>query len=115
MDLVPINDSITGEQLYEISLVKNKSPWYADIVNFLVCDILPQSATKQQKKKFRNEAKHYFWDEPHLYKHCANGILRRCLLEDEVWSVIYHCHASSYGGHASTAKTQAKVLQVGFY
>jgi hypothetical protein len=25
-----------------------------------------------------------FWDEPHLYKHCDDGILRRCLPENEV-------------------------------
>ena len=35
--------------------------------------------------------------------------------EEEVGNVIKHCHASPYGGHASTSKTCAKIFQAGFY
>ena len=37
------------------------------------------------------------------------------LPEDEVQSVLHHCHASTYGGHFGAEKTVGKVLQVGFY
>jgi hypothetical protein len=59
--------------------------------------------------------KEYFWDEPYLFKHCKDGIMRRCIPEEEVKSVIYHCHSSPYGGHAGADKTQAKILQAGFF
>jgi hypothetical protein len=42
-----IQDQIPGEQLMAVSA---NSPWYADIVNFLVCDILPADLSYQQKK-----------------------------------------------------------------
>ena len=59
-----------------------KTPWYADIVNYLVCKITPADLTYQQRKKFLHDAKSYYWDEPLLYKHCADGIVRRCVPSD---------------------------------
>ena len=85
------------------------------MVNYLVCGIDPPDMTYQQKKKFRNDAKHFYWDEPHLYKHCMDGIMIKCVAESEVSKVIHHFHSSPYGGHAGSSKTQAKVLQSGFY
>jgi hypothetical protein len=110
-----IHDCLPGEQLLQISETPRGSPWYADLVNYLVCGIYPPDATHQQKKKFLHEAKYFYWDEPYIYKHCADGIIRKCVPEEEVKQVIEHCHSSPYGGHASTSKTQAKVLQAGFY
>lgn len=110
-----INDAIPGEQLMKISQIQSKTPWYADLVNYLVCGITPAEASYQQKKKFLHDAKQYYWDEPYLYKHCSDTIIRRRIPDEEIQQVIYHCHSSPYGGHASTSKTQAKVLQDGFY
>jgi len=50
-----------------------------------------------------------------LYKPCGDGVYRRCLPEDEVPSVLHHCHALTYGGHFGPDKTIAKVVQAGFY
>lgn len=69
----------------------------------------------QRKKKFFNDLKQYYWDEPLLFKRGADGIFRRCIPEEEVESVLTHCHASPYGGHASTSKTAYKILQAGLY
>ena len=91
------------------------SPWYADIVNYLACEIMPVDMTYQQKKKFLHDAKSYYWDEPFLYKHCADGIVRRCVPAEEINDVMFQCHAGMYGGHAGAMKTQAKILQAGFY
>jgi hypothetical protein len=107
-----VNNALPGEQLMSI---KASVPWYADLVNYLVGNVIPSENSYQQKKKFLHDVKNYYWDEPHLYKQCADGIIRRCLPSEEVKSVIYHCHSGPYGGHTSTAKTQAKVLQAGFY
>ena len=57
----------------------------------------------------------FFWDDPFLYKLCADGMLRRCIPEQETDDVIFHCHDLPCGGHASTSKTVAKILQSGFY
>jgi len=68
-----------------------------------------------KKKKFFSDAKYCVWEEPFLYKLCRDGIYKRCLPEDEVCSVLYHCHTSTYGGHFELNKITAKVLQAGFY
>ena len=107
MTLLPMNNSTKSTKI--------ESPWYADIANFLACGVLPPYLTYQQRKKFFADAKHYFWDDPYLFKLGVDGIHRRCIPQDEVQSILYHCHSSPYGGHASTNKTAAKVLQAGFY
>ena len=71
--------------------------------------------TYQQRKKFKSDVKYYFWDEPYLYKVGIDGIFRRCVPYEEVPSILFHCHSSAYGGHASSSKTAAKVLQAGFF
>jgi hypothetical protein len=107
---VPIADNLPGDNLMQVLAVKGKSPWYADFVNYLVCQQLPANFTYQQRKKFLHTVKEYCWDEPYLFKHCKDGIMRRCIPEEEINCVIYHCHSSPYGGHVGADKTQAKIL-----
>ena len=66
-DPQPINDSFLDEQLAAIN-VSNSTPWYADYANYIVAKYIPPSSTYQQKKKFFYDLRHYFWDDPHLYK-----------------------------------------------
>ena len=61
------------------------------------------------------DAKHYFWDEPFLYKQGADQMIRKCVPAEEWTSIMEACHSSPYGGHAGPAKTAAKILQSGFF
>ena len=106
-----IDDYFRGEYLMQVLSL----PWFADFVNYLVCGVFPPDITYQQRKKFLSDVKHYYWEEPLLYKRCGDGLIRRCLPEDEVKDVLTHCHSLEYGGHFSSTKTAAKVLQSGFY
>ncbi|XP_019183958.1 PREDICTED: uncharacterized protein LOC109178862 [Ipomoea nil] len=108
-----INDEFPDERLWFIK--DNVVPWFADFVNFLVGNIIPHDFNTYQKKKFFSEIKHYFWDEPLLFRRCADGIVRRYVPEEEMVQILYHCHSSPYGGHHGGNKTAAKVLQSGFY
>ncbi|KAK9021179.1 hypothetical protein V6N11_011180 [Hibiscus sabdariffa] len=65
--------------------------------------------------KFRHDARYYFWDEPYLFKQCADQLLRRYVPEEEQKDILFHCHTSICGGHFGGARTTAKVLQSGFY
>ncbi|XP_058762818.1 uncharacterized protein LOC131636188 [Vicia villosa] len=105
----------SGEETYKEISTLNNVPWYADIVNYLAVDIIPPDLSYQQKKKFFSDVKHFFWDEPLLFKRCIDNIFRRCVPEEEVGNVIEHFHVAPYGGHASTSKTCAKIFQAGIY
>ena len=109
----PIVENFPDEQLFAMKSIS--APWYADIVNYLASGVMPYEFSRQQKKKFLVEVKHYFWEDPFLYKHCPDQIIRRCVPEEEVTSILNHCHSSPYGGHFGANRTAAKVLQSGFY
>ncbi|KAL0312801.1 UNVERIFIED_CONTAM: Retrovirus-related Pol polyprotein from transposon.6 [Sesamum radiatum] len=95
-------------------LSKIEEPWFADFANFLAGKVIPPHLSYQQKKKFFSDIKYYLWDEPYLYKRCGDGMVRRCVPEEEMQSILGFCHDREVGGHHGGAKTAAKVLQCGF-
>ena len=113
-DDVPVNDEFPDEKLLAIE-DKRAVPWFVDYVNYLVAKVVPQEFNYQQKKRFFAHLKHYYWEEPILYRHCADQVIRRCVPEDEMHSILNHCHTLPCGGHFSGQRTAAKVLQLGFY
>ncbi|KAJ8752204.1 hypothetical protein K2173_003812 [Erythroxylum novogranatense] len=52
----PLQDEFPDEYLFSM---QNKTPWYADIVNFLVTSTLPDELTRSAKDKIKREAKYY--------------------------------------------------------
>ena len=85
IDPIPINDSFVNEQLANINVSSARvaSPWFADYANFLVGKVMPPHFTSQQRKKFFYDLRHYFWDDPFLYKKSVDGIIRHCVPEYE--------------------------------
>ncbi|GJW74740.1 reverse transcriptase domain-containing protein [Tanacetum coccineum] len=94
---------------------KNNEPWYADYANYLASRVLPFRSTRQEKQKFFSDLRHYFWDEPFLFKQCADRIIRRCVAEDEAAQILRQCNSGLSGGHYGIATTTRKVFKVGFY
>ena len=91
-----IAENFTNEQLFHLSL---QTPWYADIVNFLACGIMPPEFSYQHRKKLRTDIRYYIWDDPLLFQRGADLIIRRCVPEGEQNKILQECHASPYGGH----------------
>ena len=108
-DPLPIDDSFPDEQLAAIN-VANITPWYADYANYIVAKYLPPSFTYKQKKKIFYDLRHYFWDDPHLYKEGVDGIIRCCVPEHEQGQILRKCHSEAYGGHHVGDRTAHKVL-----
>ncbi|GJU31369.1 reverse transcriptase domain-containing protein [Tanacetum coccineum] len=68
-----VDDNFSRENLIEIN-TRNEQ-WFADFANYLVGDIIPKGMTYQQKNKFFSDLKHYFWEEPYLFKVCSDGMI----------------------------------------
>ncbi|GJU76795.1 reverse transcriptase domain-containing protein [Tanacetum coccineum] len=68
-----VDDNFPGETLIEINT--RNEPWLADFANYVVADIIPKGMMYQQKNKFFSNLKHYFWEEPYLFKVCSDDML----------------------------------------
>ncbi|GJX43754.1 reverse transcriptase domain-containing protein [Tanacetum coccineum] len=106
-----VDDNFPGEILMEIN-TKNEL-WFADFANYLVGDIVPKGMTYQQKNKFFSDLKHYFWEEPYLFKVCSDGMIRRCISGPETRTILDQCHHG--GRHYGPNITAKKVLDSSFY
>ncbi|GKE53710.1 reverse transcriptase domain-containing protein [Tanacetum coccineum] len=71
--------------------------------------------SSQQKNKFFKNAKHYFWDDPYLFKICADQVIRRCVLGQEAIDILIACNSGPTGGHYGANYTTKKVFNSGFY
>ena len=92
-----------------------QTPWYADIINYLACGIMPYDFSYQQKRKLRTDSIFYICYDLLIFKRGENMIIKRCVLETEQGEIIDKCHASQYGGHFLGDKTAHKILQSSFY
>jgi hypothetical protein len=86
--------------------------WYANIVNYIVAGYIPLGA---DKNKIIRHSRLHLWDDPYLYRVCADGLLRRCIPAFETWKILERCYSSPFGGHYRAFHTNAKVWQSGFY
>ncbi|GJR88704.1 reverse transcriptase domain-containing protein [Tanacetum coccineum] len=66
-----VDDNFPGENIMKIDT--HDEPWFADFANYLAGDIIPKGMTYQQNNKFFSDLKHYFWEEPYLFKVCSDG------------------------------------------
>ena len=107
-----LTENFLDEQLFQFSF---QLPWYADIVNYLACGVVPPEFSYQQKRKLRTDSRYYIWDDPLLFKRGADMIIRRSVPESEQCKIVNECHTSPYGGHFSGERTAHKILQSGFY
>ena len=107
-----LTENFSDEQLFQLSI---QLPWYADIVNYLACGVVPQEFSYQQRRKVRTDIRYYIWDDPLLFKRGADMIIRRCVPESEQCKIMNECHASPYEGHFFGERTAHKILQSGFY
>ena len=88
-------------------------PWFADFANYLASNIVPSDFFFNQKKKLRHDVKKFFWDEPHLYRSCADCLILCCVPEVEMLCVLEACHSLPVGGHHSGIRTDHKIMKCG--
>ncbi|GKA04791.1 reverse transcriptase domain-containing protein [Tanacetum coccineum] len=111
-----INETFPLETLNTMTSHDNQStPWFADIANYHAGNFLIKGMSTQQKRKFFKDVKHYFWDDPYLFRICADQIIRRCVFGQEALEILKACHEGPIGGHHSANITARKVFDAGFF
>ncbi|GJU04740.1 reverse transcriptase domain-containing protein [Tanacetum coccineum] len=93
----------------------SSSPWFADTANYHAGNFVVKGMSSQQKKKFFKDVRHYFWDNPYLFRIGADQVIRRCVYGQEAVDILTACHNGPTGGHHGANYTAKKVFDSGFY
>ncbi|GJS14755.1 reverse transcriptase domain-containing protein [Tanacetum coccineum] len=88
----------------------SSTPWFADIANYHAGNFIVKGMSSQQKKKFFKDVKHYFWDDPYLFRIGADQVIRRCVYGQEAVDILTACHNGPTGGHHGANYTVKKSL-----
>ncbi|GJT69301.1 reverse transcriptase domain-containing protein [Tanacetum coccineum] len=89
--------------------------WFADFANYHAGNFVIKEMSSQQKNKFFKDVKHYFWDDPYLFKICADQVIRRCVYGQEAIDILTACYNGPTGGHYGANYTAKKVFDSGFF
>nr|GEV63685.1 reverse transcriptase domain-containing protein [Tanacetum cinerariifolium] len=104
LDPKEINESFPLETLNLVSTRGNQStPWFADFENYHAGNFIVKCMLSQQKSKFFKDVKHYFWDDPYLFKICADQVIRRCVSGQKSIDILKACHSGPTGGENRTS------------
>ncbi|GJW14097.1 reverse transcriptase domain-containing protein [Tanacetum coccineum] len=98
-----------------LSRLENPTPWFADYANYHAGNFIVKGMSTQEKNKLFKDVKHYFWDDPFLFKTCADQVIRRCVSGQEAVDILTACHSRPTGGHYGANYTAKKVFDFGFY
>nr|GFA25155.1 reverse transcriptase domain-containing protein [Tanacetum cinerariifolium] len=110
-----INETFPLESLNKVAHKDPSTPWFADLANYHARNFIIKGMTSQQKQKFFKDARHYFWDDPDLFRTCADQIIRRCVAGKEAIDILNACHIGPTGGHYGANCTSKKFFDSGFY
>ncbi|GJR23131.1 reverse transcriptase domain-containing protein [Tanacetum coccineum] len=98
-----------------LSRLENPTPWFADYANYHAGNFIVKGMSTQEKNKFFKDVKHYFWDDPFLFKTCADQVIRQCVSGQEAVDILTACHSGPTRGHYGANYTAKKVFDFGFY
>ncbi|GJV46130.1 reverse transcriptase domain-containing protein, partial [Tanacetum coccineum] len=115
LDPKEINETFPLETLNMVTFRGDSStPWFANFANYHARNFIVKGMSSQQKNKFFKDVKHYFWDDPFLFKICADQMIRRCVHGKEALDILEACHNGPTGGHHGVI-TAKKVFDAGFF
>nr|GEW90643.1 reverse transcriptase domain-containing protein [Tanacetum cinerariifolium] len=83
--------------------------WFSDYANYHAGNFVVKGMSSQQKNTFFKDVKHYFWDDPFLFKIHANQVIQRCVHGQEAIDILKACHYEPTGGRHGPNYTAKKV------
>nr|GFC32164.1 reverse transcriptase domain-containing protein [Tanacetum cinerariifolium] len=105
-----------GAENYAVDHLSRLENPYANVFDPIeINKTFPLESLNKQKKKVFKDARHYFWDDPYLFRTCGDQIIRRCVAGKEAIDILNACHSGPTGGHYGASYTAKKVFDLGFY
>ncbi|GKD63145.1 reverse transcriptase domain-containing protein [Tanacetum coccineum] len=83
-----ITETFPLETLSVLTSKDQSTPWFADFANYHAGKFIKKGMSTQEKNKFFKDIKHYFWDDPFLFKTCADQIIQRCVDGKEALEIL---------------------------
>nr|GEV61042.1 reverse transcriptase domain-containing protein [Tanacetum cinerariifolium]GEZ02481.1 reverse transcriptase domain-containing protein [Tanacetum cinerariifolium] len=105
-----INETFPLESLNKVAHQDLSTPWCADFANYQARKFIIKGMTTQQKQKFFKDVRHYFWDDPYLFRTCPDQLIRRCIAGQEAIDILKACHSGPTGGHCGANYTAKNFL-----
>nr|GFA18619.1 reverse transcriptase domain-containing protein [Tanacetum cinerariifolium] len=113
LDPKEINETFPLETLNMVSFHGDSStPWFFDFSNYHARNFIVIGMSSQQKNRFFKDVKHYFWDDPFVFKICADQVIKRCVHGPKAIDILKACHNGPTKGHHVLNYTANKIFDV---
>ncbi|XP_070026496.1 uncharacterized protein [Nicotiana sylvestris] len=115
--VVPPPSDAEGEEnelkhLVAVSKVE-KEEWRQPIIDYLCYRILPEN--QRRRTEIRRHAPRFLYYKDTLYRISFEGVLLRCLREDEALQDLQEAHSRVCGSHQSGPKLHFHIKMMGYY
>ncbi|XP_060217193.1 uncharacterized protein LOC132644609 [Lycium barbarum] len=90
-----------------------KEDWRQSIADYLIYGILPEDLRK--RTEIRRRAPRFLYYKDTLYRRYFEGILLRCLGEDEAVQALQEAYSGVCGSHQSGPKLHFHIKRMGYY
>jgi len=91
------------------------SPWYQHIFKYLRDNFIDATLDKREQIRIKKLAMKYVIIDDILYKRSFNGILLRCLHDEEIGVALEHAHGGAYKGHFNGRLVYGKLIRMGYW
>ena len=108
----PIPDSFSDADLFVVDVIFTE---YADLIQYLTHQTFPLHFTDKMKIQLVHKSAPYTLIGDVLYKKGRDEVLRRCIFQSDMDTILEGCHFDSCGGHFAGDSTAKKALMVGYH
>ncbi|GKB39426.1 reverse transcriptase domain-containing protein [Tanacetum coccineum] len=92
-----ITETFPLETLSVLTSKDQSTPWFADFANYHAGKFIKKGMSTQEKNKFFKDVKHYFWDDPFLFKTVADPNNSKVCRWQEALEILGSCQVDPPG------------------
>jgi hypothetical protein len=104
-----------SEQVNLVVSELENNEWYFDIIHYLKNLSCPNHLVNYKRRALRLKAMKYCLTENGLGWKDLNGVLLRCVNQEEAGKLLKELHSGFCGGHFAAHTTSHKILRAGYY